>query len=546
MDPLSLMASVAGVATAGIQLSKAIYHLMATIHGASREMKEIARTIADLSTILGELRRVLRDGADLCSRRSLRQIKSTMRRISRIHDEVYDMMDGIRSFAGLKWMFKRSEVQDKLARIESYKTGIQLMLNILVLAITTRKYSKSSGSRAHRIDQEDQRQKQEQEQDIQLLRQQSENLAFAARQSLADLSSQNCDADPEESTDAGSDQGDETSTQLQVYRQRSDDTANWLFDLVFSSYAQSCADASVQEEDRDSTNSDSSSATSSMDEHAQEHSSKNSEHSTSHKVVPRGPAEMKMAIYEPGAASSLVKELIADWTLLTEKEIESITSDEQSSKEKEAQVSAESKKDDRFIQFKDAVGRKFKFPFHRVKTWEGMKTLITSAFVQVDVLGPHVLEGHYDLVAPEGDIILPEIWEDIIEPDMAVTMTMWPMDKLPPVGPKPLQLPMGGMPPPGGVWGEFFSGKRPAKGQQPKQPPLKPDAPTPPTPEPPSVTQQTPQTAARRSPENDQVGGGPKKATARKKHASKVKISEWITEDGNISVGVSGKRMNPS
>ncbi|CAF3458035.1 unnamed protein product, partial [Fusarium graminearum] len=88
------------------------------------------------------------------------------------------------------------------------------------------------------------------------------------------------------------------------------------------------------------------------------------------------------------------------------------------------------------IRFKDAVGRKFSFPFHLCATWQGMEDLIKQAFMQVDVLGPHVMEGHYDLIAPDGEIILPSVWERVVQPDWSITMTMWPMDKLPQLGPK--------------------------------------------------------------------------------------------------------------
>ncbi|KAH6963493.1 hypothetical protein DER45DRAFT_534724 [Fusarium avenaceum] len=85
------------------------------------------------------------------------------------------------------------------------------------------------------------------------------------------------------------------------------------------------------------------------------------------------------------------------------------------------------------IRFKDAVGRKFSFPFHLCATWQGMEDLIKQAFMQVDVLGPHVMEGHYDLIGPDGEIILPSVWEKVVQPDWAITMTMWPMDKMPPL-----------------------------------------------------------------------------------------------------------------
>jgi len=42
-----------------------------------------------------------------------------------------------------------------------------------------------------------------------------------------------------------------------------------------------------------------------------------------------------------------------------------------------------------------------------------------------------VQEGRYDLIGPNGEIILPTIWEKVIQPDWAVTMQMWPGAKEP-------------------------------------------------------------------------------------------------------------------
>src|SRR5271168_3604291 len=60
-----------------------------------------------------------------------------------------------------------------------------------------------------------------------------------------------------------------------------------------------------------------------------------------------------------------------------------------------------------------------------------MEDLIRQAFMHVEVIGPHVAEGHYDLVGPNGEIILPQVWETMIEPDWAITMHMWPLPEQP-------------------------------------------------------------------------------------------------------------------
>ncbi|KAG9243615.1 hypothetical protein BJ878DRAFT_110706 [Calycina marina] len=89
------------------------------------------------------------------------------------------------------------------------------------------------------------------------------------------------------------------------------------------------------------------------------------------------------------------------------------------------------------IKFKDAVGRKFSFPFDLCATWTGMEDLIKQAFMHVDLLGEQVAQGHYDLIGPNGEIILPQVWETMIEPDWSITMHMWPMPEPRAPGPPP-------------------------------------------------------------------------------------------------------------
>ena len=81
-----------------------------------------------------------------------------------------------------------------------------------------------------------------------------------------------------------------------------------------------------------------------------------------------------------------------------------------------------------------------------------MDELIQQAFVHVDVIGPHVRNGRYDLVGPNGEIILKQVWETVIQPDWAITMHMWPMPepKGPPVGMFPPGHPMNERPRSGG------------------------------------------------------------------------------------------------
>ncbi|KAF7864369.1 hypothetical protein EAF04_006503 [Stromatinia cepivora] len=96
------------------------------------------------------------------------------------------------------------------------------------------------------------------------------------------------------------------------------------------------------------------------------------------------------------------------------------------------------------IKLKDAVGRRFSFPYHRCETWTGIEELIKSAFLHVDIIGPHVNEGHYDIMNPAGEVILPQLWEDHVQPGWEISMSMWPMPGPPkPRYPPPPALPNG-------------------------------------------------------------------------------------------------------
>ncbi|GKZ32130.1 hypothetical protein AbraIFM66950_001289 [Aspergillus brasiliensis] len=78
----------------------------------------------------------------------------------------------------------------------------------------------------------------------------------------------------------------------------------------------------------------------------------------------------------------------------------------------------------RFLRFTDAVGRKYTFPFHLVNTWAGMQSLILEAFTPMPALRPQIRDRHYDLLGPDGGVILPSVWEHMVKPDMRVTMHM--------------------------------------------------------------------------------------------------------------------------
>lgn len=56
-----------------------------------------------------------------------------------------------------------------------------------------------------------------------------------------------------------------------------------------------------------------------------------------------------------------------------------------------------------------------------------MEGLIHQAFAHIDGIGEQVLNGRYDLLGPDKEIIMPNYWDSTIEPDMHITMMLWPV-----------------------------------------------------------------------------------------------------------------------
>ncbi|KAI1841930.1 hypothetical protein JX266_011900 [Neoarthrinium moseri] len=418
MDPFSIISGVAGISAAGASLSRLILDIVSGARNAPKEAFDIARAISDLSIILSELRRVLKDGSEIYRRKLLRRVQSAMRRIERLHGVISEMLDVTSKTARIMWSFRRSKATTILYQIESHKTGINMILHTMVLAVQLKQLARS------RTSINDVQQTSDKD-DVLLARQQAENLVQMSYCSIRDLldqggqGQQSSMGDPDIQDDGDSnvsDHDDEgsgetnSSNQLMLRKIPNEDAAMWLYDLVFSPATDADASDGAQRPNAAST------------PEATETSPDPEVLSNSTELIlhqQRRVNQLQHYVREPAKRSSVVNELLAEWTTLAEDEIEvALSESEQPGNESEVQV----------IHFKDAVGRKFSFPWAVAKKWKGMTGYIMEAFVHVDVLGPHVQAGHYDLVGPNGVIILPSTWEVLARAGDAITMQMWPID----------------------------------------------------------------------------------------------------------------------
>ncbi|OTB09243.1 hypothetical protein M426DRAFT_316534 [Hypoxylon sp. CI-4A] len=410
MDPLSIIASILGISQAGVSVTRALLDTISAYRDAPKEILDISSRISDLSTILSELRRILKNGGkDFCSRKLLRGIDSAIMRISRIHNEIKKRLRFGGSINQLKWAFRRAKCIELLYQIESHKNGINTILHTINLALQLELLSEirvttQPAGQAMNDTQEE----------ASLARQQAENSIDMSYHSIRDFVTQR-DQHIEPSIEHNDRervvvQEGGSSTRVQASDVGSGDTAMWLYDLVFSSATES------------HHMTENSSGATQLDESEERAGREARQGDTPGQLVLlQGDQTQSLSslIQRPVSSATVADGLLSEWITPAQDQSESTVR----SQEEGIQGVRET---DQIIRFTDAVGRKFNFPWRLAQSWLGMERLIKDAFHNVPIVGPHVMKGYYDLFRPGEYIILPSVWDSIVEPGWTIGMQMWP------------------------------------------------------------------------------------------------------------------------
>ena len=186
--------------------------------------------------------------------------------------------------------------------------------------------------------------KEKKESKIPHVRQQAENLTYAACNRITELSNQQRPRSDgsilQLKNDANGEDGEKNKLiQFRALNKHPDDTATCLYNLIFEPLAQSKQDPNSQ--------------------------------STyigggSLEMTIGIPAELRTAIYEPGVSSSVVEKLLAEWTT-EEQHIQSPVIGQSAIQEtNDCKCNKGGKESITF----NAVGQQFIFPFHLIRKWK--------------------------------------------------------------------------------------------------------------------------------------------------------------------------------
>jgi hypothetical protein len=135
MEPASIIDGIAGIATAGIALSRALFDLAGGFEEAPAAVVEMAQSLSDASIASRELRRVMRRNKRLCRNRLIRAVDSLMGQVENVQDEIFDIVrsSGTRISRVIS-AFRGPKAMELLEQVKTHKTTLQLMATTILLA----------------------------------------------------------------------------------------------------------------------------------------------------------------------------------------------------------------------------------------------------------------------------------------------------------------------------------------------------------------------------------------------------------------------------
>lgn len=141
---MEALSAVAGIATAGAQLSKALYDLYSTVRTSGQEIQDVAHNVSLLAMVLEELDDVLCDDVSNFRPQLLEAAKLIVLRCASIFEDIRKHtgadanLKGKKPYEKLAWYFKRERVKPLRSSLESLKSTLNILLHVVQLAKSTK------------------------------------------------------------------------------------------------------------------------------------------------------------------------------------------------------------------------------------------------------------------------------------------------------------------------------------------------------------------------------------------------------------------------
>lgn len=142
-DPLSIVAGVAGVATAGAGLACSLFQIADSLNSAGGEINQFAEQVISMSCVMEVAHGFLSAnlpllakvrGANKALRVMMKQNHSTINHVRVMKKQLHSFGEGITIVVRLKWLFKRYRVEQLKQEMGSAISGMNLLMSSLTLA----------------------------------------------------------------------------------------------------------------------------------------------------------------------------------------------------------------------------------------------------------------------------------------------------------------------------------------------------------------------------------------------------------------------------
>ncbi|KAF5608413.1 uncharacterized protein FSUBG_4631 [Fusarium subglutinans] len=131
MDPLSIIASIAGIASAGAQLSNTLFKLYKTVKNAPKEIQSVAIEMSGLTSTLEHLRDIIKSGQSYAKPQFCQAVRHVVKNFQMTQQEIDKMAADESMLRRVKWL----KAARLLSDIEKHKVTLTLQIAILSAAI---------------------------------------------------------------------------------------------------------------------------------------------------------------------------------------------------------------------------------------------------------------------------------------------------------------------------------------------------------------------------------------------------------------------------
>ncbi len=143
MEPLSIVAAVAGLISAGVKISTTLYEFTTSIEDVPRLAKDVIIEMNDLTAALGHIQTYVLGAAKASPARAslilLEHVLVTLTGCVTTYSDLEDVIRGLnlgsslKVYDKLKWTVREKSISEILQRLQMHKSSLTLMmLNILL------------------------------------------------------------------------------------------------------------------------------------------------------------------------------------------------------------------------------------------------------------------------------------------------------------------------------------------------------------------------------------------------------------------------------